>query len=402
MKFHYTASQPDGKILEGDLEASGYEEVLQYLASKGLRPVSVKVLKNVEISKAGFFGQVISIADKIFISRYLSLMLKAGTDLFRAISILINDLDKPILKAFLIEIRANLEKGNPFYTVFARYPQYFSDVFVNLVKAGEASGNLVEVLNGLSISLGREQELRNKIRAALIYPVILMVMSFLILILLVTFAIPKIANVFLSAGSKPPFFSQLVFNTGLFLNSNAIIVFPLIAFSAVAFWYFIAKTYSGKRFLYIIGARAPVIKNVIKQYALQRFANTFSSLLKSGIPIMNALEITADAVGSFEIQESLHRVAREGIAKGLTIGDAFRKEAVFPQVVINLIAISEKAGHIEEILKTLADFYESEVDAAVKTLVAFIEPLLLLFIGVLIGGIALAIIVPIYQLVGTI
>ena len=117
---------------------------------------------------------------------------------------------------------------------------------------------------------------------------------------------------------------------------------------------------------------------------------------------MNALEITADAVGSFELRESLMRISREGIAKGMTIGDAFRKEPSFPQVVTNLIAVSEKAGHIEEILKTLADFYESEVDIAVKNMVAFIEPVMLLFIGVLIGGIALAVIVPIYQLVGSI
>lgn len=402
MKFHYTASQPDGKITEGEIETPDYEGVLRYIASKGLQPVSVKALKDVEIGGASFFGQAISISDKIFLTRYLGLMLKAGTDLFRAISILINDLDKPTLKALLIEIRANLEKGNQFFVVFARYPKYFSDVFVNLVKAGEASGSLTDILNNLSVSLGKEQELRNKIKAALIYPVILMGMSFLILILLTTYAIPKIANVFLSTGVKPPFFSRIVFNTGLFLNANAVVVFPLMIIFAMAVWYFFAKTFAGKKFLYVIGTKVPVVKNVMKQYALQRFAMTFSSLLKAGLPIMNALEITADAVGSFELRESLMRISREGIAKGMTIGDAFRKEPSFPQVVTNLIAVSEKAGHIEEILKTLADFYESEVDIAVKNMVAFIEPVMLLFIGVLIGGIALAVIVPIYQLVGSI
>ena len=400
MKFHYTASQPDGKIIEGETETSDYEGVLRYLAGSGLRPVSVKALKGVEVGGAKFFGQSISISDKIFLTRYLSLMLKAGTDLFKAINILISDLDKPTLKALLIEIRANLEKGNQFFVVFARYPKYFSDVFVNLVKAGEASGSLTDILNNLSVSLGKEQELRNKIKAALIYPVILMGMSFLILILLTTFAIPKIANVFLSAGVKPPFFSQIVFSTGLFLNANSAVVFPLMIISVLGVWYFLAKTYVGKKFLYVFGTKVPVVKNVIKQYALQRFAMTFSSLLKAGLPIMNALEITADAVGSFELRESLIRISREGIAKGTTIGDAFRKEASFPQVVTNLIAVSEKAGHIEEILKTLAEFYESEVDIAVKNMVAFIEPVLLLLIGVMIGGIALAVIVPIYQLVG--
>ena len=400
MKFSYTASQSDGKIIENEYEAQSYEEVLQYLGGKGLRPISIKQLKTIEVGKGKFFGQAISISDKIFLTRYLALMLKAGTDLFKAINILIGDLDKPTLKALLIEIRTNLEKGNNFYIVFAKYPQYFSDVFVNLVKAGEKSGSLNDVLAGLSTSLGKEKELRNKVTSALIYPVILMVMTSLILILLVTYAIPKVATVFLSTGVKPPFFSRIVFGTGLFMNKYALFIFPLMAVGAIGTWYFFAKTNTGKIFLHWVGARVPAVKNVIQQYALQRFAITFSSLLKAGLPIVNALEITADAVGSWELKEALLRISREGISKGLTVGDAFRKEPAFPQVVTNLIAVSEKAGHIEDVLKTLADFYESEVDTAVKTLVAFIEPVLLLFIGVLIGGIALSVIVPIYQLVG--
>src|SRR3989344_6519156 len=144
MKFHYIASQQNGQLAEGDLEAKGSAEVLQFLAVKGLRPVSIKVSKTADVSGRKIFGQSISVSDKIFLTRYLALMLKTGTNLFKAIDILISDLDKPIIKALLIEIKANLEKGNPFYVTFAKYPNYFPAVFVNLVKAGEASGNLAE------------------------------------------------------------------------------------------------------------------------------------------------------------------------------------------------------------------------------------------------------------------
>ncbi len=400
MKFHYIASQPNGKVVEGDLSAKGTPEVLKFLSEKGLRPISVKAARSLDLANIQFFGQAITVSDKVFLTRYLALMLKAGTDLFRAIDILINDFDKPVLRALLVEIKSNLEKGNPFYITFAKYPKYFSPTFVNLIKSGEASGNLMEVLDNLSVSLEKEKELKNKVRSALIYPVILLVMSFLMLLLLVTFALPRIANVFLSTGVEPPIFSRIVFNVGLFLGDNSIIVFPLVAALFFGGWYFVTKVYAGRRMVRFIGSRLPVIGNVMDQLALQRLTSTLSSLLRSGLPILNSLEIAADAVGSEKFQKSLRNIAREGIAKGLTIGEAFRREPAFPMVVTNLIAVSEKAGHIEDILKTLSEFYESEVDNAVKTMVAFIEPILLLFIGVLIGTIALAIIIPIYQLVG--
>lgn len=400
MKFHYLASQSDGKLIEGDADAEGSTEILQFLANRGLRPISLKVTKSADFNGLKFFGQSITVSDKVFITRYLSLMIKAGTDLFQAIDILINDFDKEILKALLIEVKSNLEKGNPFYVTFEKYPKYFSPVFVNLIKAGEASGNLIEVLDGLSISLNREQALTNKVKSALVYPVILLAMSFLMLILLVTFALPRVANVFVSSGVQPPLFSRIVFGAGLFFNKYVVIIFPAIAIFAIGGWYFVSKTYPGRKLMAWLGNHLPVIKKVLEQLSLQRFAATFSSLLKAGLPIISALEITADAVGSDNLQKSLRTIAREGIAKGLTIGEAFRREPAFPMVVKNLVAVSEKAGHLEDILKTLSEFYEEEVDNAVKTLVAFIEPTLLLFIGLLIGTIAISVIVPIYQLVG--
>ena len=183
MRFHYVASQLDGKIIEGTVDAENTASVLSNLATKNLRPVSVKPveIQGAKRGKKGFGGKI-TVSDKIFITKYLSLMLKVGTDLFHAIDILIADFDKPAVKGFMMEIRENLERGQPFYSTFAKYPKFFSSVFVNLVKAGEASGNLEAVLEGLNESLQKEKELKGKIRAALVYPLMLIVVAFAIVV----------------------------------------------------------------------------------------------------------------------------------------------------------------------------------------------------------------------------
>ncbi len=401
MRFHYIASQPNGRVIEGDLEAGGPAEILEHLAGQGLKPISIKLLKGVEeMSRRSFFGKGITVADKVFLTKYLFLMLKVGTDLLKAIDILINDIDKPAVKALLMEIRGALEKGLPFYSTFLKYPKYFSPVFTSLIKAGETSGNLEKVFGDLSISLEKEQELRRKIRSALTYPIILLIGSFSILVLLVTFAVPRIANIFSSFNTQPPFFSRVVISAGLFIGDYIWFILGALVLIIVSLWYLLAKTNSGKRILYRFAMKLPVIKNVLKQMALQRFASTLSSLLTAGLSILDSLEITAQTVGFEDLKNSLMRISREGIAKGLTIGEAFRREAIFPRVVVNLMAISEKAGHIENILLVLASFYEGEIETAVKTMVSFLEPVMLMAIGIIIGTIAISIIIPIYQLVG--
>jgi len=401
MRFHYIASQSSGKVIEGEFEARGSAEVLEYLATQGLRPISLGVVKKVEEIKQGlFFKGTITTSDKVFLTKYLALMLKVGTDLFRAIDILIADLDSPTMKALLTEIRGNLEKGLPFHITFTKYPNYFSPVFINLIKAGESSGNLEQVFENLSASLEKEQGFKRTIKAALTYPIILLILSSLILFFLVSFALPKIAEIFSTSGFKPPLFSRIVFTVGLFVGGykwyflgGALALIPV-------FWYLFTKSLTTKRMLNKLATKIPLIRNVLKEIALQRFASTLSSLLKAGLPILESLEITAQAVGSEEIGNSLMRVSREGIAKGLTIGEAFRRESAFPGVVVNLMSISEKAGHIEDVLSTLASFYESEVEITINTMMRFLEPILLMVMGAIIGLIALSIIVPIYQLVG--
>lgn len=397
MIFHYIASDSEGKIVEEDVEAKSQSEVLAIIASRGFRPVSVKAQNTFGRSLQIFSGQI-TIADQIFISKYLALMLRIGTGLLQAINILLEDFTKPIVREFLLEVRSNLEKGRPFYAAFEKYKSAFSQVYINSVRAGEASGNLQKVFEDMTESLSKQKELQDQIKAALFYPIILLVTSVGILVFLIMFALPKIAGVFSQSGFQPPLFSRIVFAVGLFLGKFSILFISIFVVCIVAFFVFYKFSPTFRRFVAGLVSSVPVVKDIVKKIALQRFAATLSSLIRSGMPIIDAIEITADSVSQIELRESLLRVAREGISKGLTLGDAFRREPYFPKTVVNLIAISEHAGHIEEVLATLAEFYIGEIDNALKTLVAFLEPIMLVLIGLIVGVIALAIVVPIYQL----
>ena len=397
MQFHYIASQQNGKILESDIDAENVGEVLSHLAAKNLKPVSVRPVSKMR-GRHRLFGGKITIADKIFLSKYLALMLKIGTGLLQAVNILIEDFDKPVIRNLLLEVKANLEKGLPFFSTFAKYPRSFGQVYINLIKAGEASGSLESVFDNLTNSLAKEKNLKDQVRGALIYPVLLLVAALFILVFLVFFALPKISKVFSEAGFNPPLFSKVVFGIGAFFGQFGIILIILLIVSIIAFFYLYRTSNFFRKLVFGIISDIPVVKEIIRKMALQRFSATLSSLIKAGLPLTSAIEITADAVGNIELKDALLRISREGLAKGLTVGDAFKREPFFPRTVANLIAISEKAGHIEEILETLANFYVSEIDSSMKSLVSVIEPVLLLFLGLIIGVIALAIIIPIYQL----
>lgn len=398
-KFKYIAARPDGVAVKGSIEATHVKAVLNFLASQGWKPINIKPVKRgLLVLAGGFWSGGINITDRIFLSRYLALMLSIGTGLLQAVTILIEDLKKPAIKNFLTDVRSALERGQPFHSVFDEYEKYFGQVYVNLVKAGEASGNLEQVFRNLVVSLSKEKKFQDDVRGALTYPIILLISSILILFFLVTFSLPKIAKVFLEGGFNPPVFSRFVFAIGLFFGDYGFYIFG-IGLAFLAAWFILyKKTLMFKKMTSDFVKQIPVVRDLVKKMAIQRFAATLSSLIKAGISLTDSLEITADVVGHIELKQVLIRVSREGLDKGLTVGDAFKKEKFFPQTIVNLIAVSEKAGHTEEVLATLADFYESEVDNSLKTLVSFLEPVMLFGIGFFIGFIALAVIVPIFQL----
>lgn len=403
MKFHYIASQSDEKVIEGEMEARGVAEVLEFLASKGMKPLSLKREEGYEVSDKkwlSIFRSRITMADKIFLTKYLALMLKIGTDIFKAIDILISDFDKPAVRAFLYEIRENLENGLPFHTAFENHQEEFSSVFVNLIKAGETSGGLERTFEGLSDKMQKDRELVQQIRSAVVYPMLLVVVSVLVVVFLVSFALPRISKIFTDSSIDPPTFSKIVFGIGGFLNSYIFLILAFFVVFGVTVYFLFTKSPAFKSEIQGILRRLPLVGNLLREISLQRFATTLSALLNSGLPIITALDITADTVGDEGVKEALMRISRDGISKGLTLGEAFKKESIFPKMIINLVSISEKGGNLANVLMTLSDFYESEIKSSIKILVSFLEPLLLLFIGSIVAVIALSIIVPVYQLIG--
>ncbi len=398
MLFHYLAVNEEGGKTESDFEAGTLNDVLTYLSSRNLQPISVKPAKKGGFALPRLWGSKITTSDKVFLTKYLALMLRVGTDLLSAINILIADFDKPAVREFLMEVHENLTRGQPFYMAFAKRPKTFSPTFVNLIKAAEASGNLQKTFEDLSASLEDEAELRSSVRSALIYPAVVLTLAGGIMVFLVTFALPKLANVFTSSDVTPPAFSQIVFAVGLFIGQN-IIVIGLIVLAAVgvSVWA-VVKTATGKRVYERVVMSLPVVRGIYSDLAVQRMASTMSSLMKAGLPIMDTIKVAADTVGHREFQYALRRVADEGLAKGLTIGESFKRESVFPKSVTNLIAISEKAGHLEEVLGTLSDFYAANLKSNIKALVSLLEPAMILGMGIMVAVIALSVIVPIYQL----
>ncbi len=396
MRFSYSAAENNGTIVRGTVEAIGESAVLDLLARKGLHPISLVAMPR----SGGIFVSKITVSDTIFLTKYLALMLRAGTDLFRALDILIADFEKPAMKALLLEVRESLERGQPFYTAFASHPYEFEPVFVNLIKAGELSGNLEKVFGDLGTMLAKQEDLRRKISAALTYPAILLVASSAIIIFLVTFALPRIAGVFGQAGITPPFFVGWVFAVALFLSTHLVAVGIVAVGGLFGGWFYLFRTRTGRAQLNAAFRHTPVIKTVMQRIAIQRFASTLGLLLSAGLPIIDALELTATAVGDIQFEQALRRIGQEGVSRGASLGDSFRKEPAFPLVITTLIAVSEKAGHLEEVLGTLSTFYESEIDSAVKSMVTLIEPLMLIILGGIVGLIAMSVIVPIYQLIG--
>ena len=238
MLYRYTAADKAGKIIEDEIDAIDINQVLKYLAGREFKPLDVKPLKEARSwITAGFFEKITN-DDKVFLTKYLALMLRVGTDLLSAINILIADFDKLAVRNFLLEVRDNLTRGQPFYKAFEARPDVFSPTFVNLIKAAETSGNLQQTFEDLSASLVQEAETRSRVKAALIYPIVLLSMSLVIMIFLVTFALPRVAGVFEDANIEPPFFSRIVFSIGLFAGANIYVVLFILLGGTAGLLYF--------------------------------------------------------------------------------------------------------------------------------------------------------------------
>ncbi|MCD6528479.1 type II secretion system F family protein [bacterium] len=405
MLYQYKAYNQEGKIVKGKAKAESLSVLLNDLSEKGLTLITVEKKKGflTSLFKKEIFSKKITLKDQIFLTKYLYLMLEVGADLLKAVEIFKEDASSKAVKDFLTEIEINLKKGQPLWQTFAKHPKIFSNVTIGMIKAGENSGNLSQTFKILSISLEKQERIRKNIKSALIYPVLLIVASILVIGLTVFVTIPKVAKVFLSTGVKPPLFSRIIINFSLFLSKYGLPISLFFIFLIALFWITYKYTKKGRRVFNQSFYKVPIVKTILQKIDIQRFSFTWASLLNAGLSVTESLRLSAETINNLKTKEAVLRVIDQGLNKGKTLGESFKKEKEnFPQVLVSLIGIAEQAGHLSATLDTLADFYTSEVDSTVKSLTSILEPVILIFIGIIVAIIALAVIVPIYQMTTTI
>ena len=403
MIFSYEAIDKDGATEKGEFQGVSKKEVIDHLEKKGLTPISIQTLKEKEGTGLSFslhLFEKFTALDRIFLVRNLSAMIRAGMNLSETLDILLADSTKRLMRAILSRAQLNLQSGQPLSATFSAYKRFFPSVFIGMLKAGEASGQLSKVLDELGRFMIRDYSLVRKVRSALMYPIMLLIGSVGVVILLLVFVLPRLSKVFEQSGVELPFITKLIMSISKALSFNPFLDLIIIGGFVWFFTYF-KKTDIGQRFFLWVTFRLPVAKELSKKVALVKFSRTLGSLISSGISFIEALELTADSVGNEYYRKAILGSV-EQVKNGISFSKTFSDHLdIFPRSLISLIAVGEKTGTMDNILKTFADFYDEEVDDTLKDLTTFLEPVLLMAMGLIIGAIALSILLPIYQLVGS-
>lgn len=400
--YIYEAYTREGAIIRGEYEGASRDEVIAHLAKRDLSPISVETIhergkKNGALSFVLF--ERIGPVDIMFLVRNLGATVKAGLSIVEAMDILIADAEKAAMKRVLQEAQALIKNGQTLSVGFSSHAKLFPPIFMGMLRAGEASGQLDHALAELGKYLSKEYNLRAKIKSALMYPVILLVASGGVVALLLMFVLPRLTKAFESSGVTLPFITKVFLGISALLTWSYALDLIVVAGLAWFFLYF-RTTRAGKSTLFWLISRLPIADELIKKIALVRFARTIGNLLGSGISAIESLELSALSIGNHAYTSALG-LAVADIKNGIPISDALAKHPdLFPRLLISLVIVGERTGTLSDILITFSDFYEEEVDNKLKDLTAILEPALLLVMGVLVGSIAFSIILPIYQLVG--
>ena len=401
--YIYEAYNKDKALVRDEYEGVSREEVVEYLIKRNLTPVSVKELhgrgEKKGILSIQFFERLTPV-DVMFLVRNLSATIKAGLSIVESLDILISDTEKNILKKALQDVQATIKNGQPLSAGFEKYKNSFPPIFMGMLRAGEVSGQLGDTLTLLGRYLSKEYSLRSKVKSALTYPVILLVASFGVVTLLLMFVLPRLAKAFLTSGVELPWITKIFLGLSNILTWSFILDVIVLA-GLVWFFLYFRTTIQGKKFFLWVLSNTPVASDLIKRIALVRFARTFGNLVASGLSAVESLELSAQSIGNESYALAINRAILD-IKNGVTISDALSKfPDLFPRLLVSLIIVGERTGSLSDILSTFADFYEEEVDNKLKDLTAVLEPALLLVMGILVGAIAISIILPIYQLVGS-
>src|SRR5213594_1749803 len=389
--YTYSARAINGELKNATIDAPSREEAVAQLRKQRLNVVKID-----EAPKKKKGGKV-PMRDIVIFTRQFSTMINAGLPLVQALDILATQSENPALKDVTRQVVFDVESGNTVAAALRKHPKAFSDLYVNMVAAGEAGGILDTILMRLAIFMEKNDALVRKVKGAMIYPGVIMSVAAAAITILLIFVIPTFQRMFAEAGIPLPFPTRIV----IWLSQNLQTYWFVPLGGIVGFYYMFKKYYAtqnGKLAIDKLMLKAPVLGDVLRKSAVSRFTRTLGTLISSGVSILDGLEITAKTAGNRVIQDAIME-SRASIAGGETISAPLKKSQVFPPMVISMINVGEQTGGLDEMLGKIADFYDEEVDAAVSGLLALMEPVMIVFLGVVVGGMVVAMYLPIFDMV---
>ncbi len=401
MLFKYHAIDPDGHEREGTIEALSQEVAVSALQRRGLiiSAISSAEKKGLLQKDLPFFNSI-SNKDVVILSRQIATLFEAQVSALRIFRLLAGEVESKRLADVLTQVADDLQGGSPISKALAKHPKAFSTFYVNMVRAGEESGKLSETFGYLADYLDRSYDVASKAENALIYPAFVIVVFFGVMGLMLTLVIPKISAVLLESGAKVPVYTKVVIGFSQFLvNYGIIILFLLIVLAGYLWW--LGQKASGRLALDRVKLSVPYVGDLYKKLYLARIADNFSTMLLSGVSVVEALDITASVVGNAAYAGVLASVENE-VKGGSSISDALAKHPEMPGIMVAMVKVGEETGELGKILTTLAKFYNREVSNAVDTLVGLIEPIMIVALGIGVGTLLAAVLLPIYNLAGAI
>ena len=401
-EFVYRAVDPrGGSVVKGTIEAASESAVTGKLKAQGLTPLEVTLKSNTGLNrdiKLPGATKTVSARTLAVFSRQMAGLINAGLPLMRTLAILIEQTDDKKLQPALVQVQADVESGSSFSAALARHPQTFPPLMLSIIKVGEAGGFLGSALGSIADNYQREAELHNKIRAAVTYPAIVLIIAIIGVLVMVTFVVPIFEGMFKGLGSSLPLPTQILVT----ISNNMWWMLPalvLVVIVALIWWRANRHTEQYRRFVDPIKLKMPVFGKLTTKIAVARFARNLSMMLNAGVPIIQALAIVGQASNNWKIEQAVRDV-QESIRQGRSFAAPLAKADVFPAMVPQMVSVGEESGTLVDMLASIADFYEDEVETATAQLSSTIEPILIVGLGIVIGGMVISLYLPIFTLYG--
>lgn len=399
--FQYKAVEPGGRIIESTVEAKSEDEAVKLLRTRDLNIIGIKQVeaKSKDISEIGIFTPKVKVPDVMIFCRQMSTMLDAGLPLDKSLSILVEQSTNKLLKTALADVSNQIKQGIQFSRAMRDHPKVFPELLINMVESGEMTGKLDEVLARMAIHYQKENRINSKVKGAMIYPMVLAILTVGIVIGMLTLIMPTFMTMFESSGVELPLPTKIMVALSDSLKGFWYIYILTIG-GIIVFINRFNKTEGGKRFFAMLCLQIPVVKGAVKQIATSRFTRTLATLLASGVPIVRALEASAETTNNILVIEDMKAVM-EGIKKGSSLAVLLRKIPFFPPMMISMVSVGEETGDLDGLLEKTADFYDEELESAMSRLVSLLEPIMIIIMAVIIGSIVVAMMLPMFGMFET-